>query len=369
MKTELPVSVVLLVFLLVVPIGHAAAQRSDPCGEFRVGYRGGTAEADVLSSTWTTGNDILAILEAVGLTSFGIGRNIDVYRQVGINITCAGRGTDGRWHVYIDPEWLDSFQTWARYVVLAHEVAHILLEHQFTQEPLTSGAELELEADHFAGSALFHLGASMQDVLTVSSVFESLGDDMYPGSRQRLAALEGGWLKAERRARATLAVAQQSASRFPSPPPGDLSPEALAEASYLPLADSIESEMVRYYSATGGLEGRGSGRIFKLAIPDDVQFISLYALWQTGSGPLASLVPTVFHFPLADCQNTGWFPAPELSFPVAHYVTDRRRELLYIAVVNTFQNPGRYKLDVFTNSSPPNGPIRNTGLELHDCRR
>lgn len=84
---------------------------------------------------------------------------------------------------------------WAAYAIVAHEMAHIALNH-FGKLSTSAGSHkrIELEADEWAGTVLAKLGASLAEATVISLALPAgaAGAD-YPSSEERRVAIAKGW--------------------------------------------------------------------------------------------------------------------------------------------------------------------------------
>ena len=96
--------------------------------------------------------------------------------------------------IFYDDDFVRELQTgdaWAARGALAHEIGHHLNFH-FQND--ASRQDEELEADNFAGSALFRMGASEDEA---AQVFRELGGgEGYPAVEDRVTSARNGWRRA-----------------------------------------------------------------------------------------------------------------------------------------------------------------------------
>jgi hypothetical protein len=84
---------------------------------------------------------------------------------------------------------------WSVIALIAHEMGHHMIGH--TSRRGGSKPELELEADEFAGSILYKLGATLEQSQSVMHfIAKKEGSKTHPGRDARLSAIEEGWRKA-----------------------------------------------------------------------------------------------------------------------------------------------------------------------------
>lgn len=92
----------------------------------------------------------------------------------------------------------DSKTKWAAYCVLAHEIGHHLNNHNFNLSDMKKRKSNELEADRFAGSALFTLGASLEEAQAGIDILQTTGETAtHPPARARAEAIASGWKNAQ----------------------------------------------------------------------------------------------------------------------------------------------------------------------------
>ena len=92
-------------------------------------------------------------------------------------------------------------QDWERLAILAHEIGHHLNYHLLSPHPDATPRSMELEADETAGHILYLLGATLVEAQKVmySSAVSLEGGMSHPPRAQRLAAIERGYLAAEKK--------------------------------------------------------------------------------------------------------------------------------------------------------------------------
>jgi uncharacterized protein (TIGR02145 family) len=88
---------------------------------------------------------------------------------------------------------------WESIAILAHELGHHVNWHLTKTSDHVSRHEKELEADEYAGSVLYKLGATLNQAQRVmySTIIPDEATPDHPGRKQRLEAIEKGWLKAQ----------------------------------------------------------------------------------------------------------------------------------------------------------------------------
>lgn len=92
---------------------------------------------------------------------------------------------------------------WSVITLLAHEIGHHAKGH--TSSRGGSNPSVELEADEFAGSVMYKLGATLQEAQNVMYLIAKKEDSKtHPSRSSRLSAIEKGWKKAEEEMAATV---------------------------------------------------------------------------------------------------------------------------------------------------------------------
>jgi len=104
-------------------------------------------------------------------------------------------GVEKRYIIY-DAEWMKQMASktnndWTGKLILAHEIGHHMNGHSMNNG--TSTPEVELEADYFAGRALSHLGAELEDIIAVTESMSVNASSSHPGRADRRAQLEAGF--------------------------------------------------------------------------------------------------------------------------------------------------------------------------------
>jgi WG containing repeat len=87
-----------------------------------------------------------------------------------------------------------SESTWRLAGIFAHEIAHHVLFH--TMGNNVSRRDLELQADKWAGAALYRLGASLEQALVCVNETSLNGSATHPPRSQRETAVKTGWQEA-----------------------------------------------------------------------------------------------------------------------------------------------------------------------------
>ena len=88
----------------------------------------------------------------------------------------------------------DSKTRLAAYLILIHEIGHHLNGHNFETDDPRKRKKMELEVDRFAGSALFMLGATLDETEEAIDEIQYLGEsNSHPPVRARVEAIGNGW--------------------------------------------------------------------------------------------------------------------------------------------------------------------------------
>ncbi len=143
------------------------------------------------------------------------------------NASAAARG--GRPYILYSSHFVKNLQSlphgsWKLMGIFAHEVGHHLLFHTMAQSK--SRPDLELEADTWAGSTLYQLGATLEQAL---SCFESVsmnGTSTHPPRNERKQAMEKGWYEAKAANPAPAPVPKPAPAPAPSPAKRDFTETA-----------------------------------------------------------------------------------------------------------------------------------------------
>jgi formylglycine-generating enzyme required for sulfatase activity len=107
---------------------------------------------------------------------------------------------DGKPYILFSKYFVGTIQSkseanWRLAGIFAHEVAHHLLFHTIGNN--VSRRDLELQADKWAGAALYKLGASLQQALVCANETSLNGSATHPPRSQREAAVKTGWEEAK----------------------------------------------------------------------------------------------------------------------------------------------------------------------------
>jgi len=149
-----------------------------------------------------------AVIEKI-LEHTGIARNFEVEAA---DVDNAEAGVDGnnRPYIWYNRDFMDRIvraarTDWARTSILAHEIAHLLMNHTFTEtEPSHT---LELQADRYSGHILRMMGASPAEAqAAVAADASKDGSDSHPPKQLRLAAIREGWDAADAKLRNLVAA-------------------------------------------------------------------------------------------------------------------------------------------------------------------
>ncbi len=110
---------------------------------------------------------------------------------------------NGERYILYNTSFLENFKKdartkWAAYCVMAHEIGHHLNGHSFKVTDNRKRKSMELEADIFAGSVLYTLGASLEEAKAGIDLLQSNGEsETHPPARARAEAIASGWKKKE----------------------------------------------------------------------------------------------------------------------------------------------------------------------------
>ena len=95
--------------------------------------------------------------------------------------------------VFMDSLLDDTKMNWAAYGILAHEVAHLLLDHTLDEGP--QSLDNELAADKFSGWVLKLMGATKEQALSAVKTTREVATVTHPGRSAREEAVFEGWKK------------------------------------------------------------------------------------------------------------------------------------------------------------------------------
>ena len=128
---------------------------------------------------------------------------------------------------------------WASISILAHEIGHHLSGHTESQLP---EYRFELEADKFSGFILNRMGASIEDARAAVEVVikNSLHGEL--SRENRIAAIEAGWLLAEKSRDTTLTIP----GKYPEASIMNLDPKALDGLSLFELRVMLNEIYARH---------------------------------------------------------------------------------------------------------------------------
>ena len=90
--------------------------------------------------------------------------------------------------------WPDGQALWAGVLTFGHEVGHHIASHVFANDQTQH--EQELEADQFAGFAMYKLGATLEQA--TARFWDWPTTDTHPEGLRRKKAVEAGWRRAEK---------------------------------------------------------------------------------------------------------------------------------------------------------------------------
>ncbi len=104
----------------------------------------------------------------------------------------------GKRYIHYNPLYINKIQKesqtyWAMIFVLAHEIGHHVNSDSLNTKDLDKRKIEELAADKFAGCAVRHLGASLDELEKAVSILKSEGDATHPERSARLMSATRGW--------------------------------------------------------------------------------------------------------------------------------------------------------------------------------
>lgn len=104
----------------------------------------------------------------------------------------------GKRYIHYSPFYINKIQKqsqtyWSMIFALAHEIGHHANYHTFDTTNIDNRKMEELAADKFAGCALRHLGATLEEVEKAVSILKENGDATHPERSARLMATTRGW--------------------------------------------------------------------------------------------------------------------------------------------------------------------------------
>lgn len=139
----------------------------------------------------------------------------------------------GERFIRYNPDWVASTLStneWEVIGLLAHELGHHLQGHTMTCTG--SNHQAELEADAFAGTALFRLGANLEEAQSLWQRLPAEASETHPSRSQRLEAVANGW----RRAREI---------DDPEPlPQNDVEWRELGDDLYVRYSENVEGDLI-----------------------------------------------------------------------------------------------------------------------------
>ena len=222
------------------------------------------------------------IVDVAGILSNFEVRSYDIFNAEAIVIDDGG-GQKRRFILY-NKAFLENVREsggsdWAVLGIMAHEVAHHLNGH--TVEKSRSSRDLELAADYSAGFWLKALGATLEQAKSGFVGFSDIvrSGSTHPRRKDRLAAVEKGWTKADAR------LGKGSTS---NPIPTDPSDAELISG----LASILTSSAFPTYSSTGGHVG-------------NVSLNGCSAKWREYNSSTGFLQDVTFPFAAIDLRSTS----------------------------------------------------------------
>lgn len=84
---------------------------------------------------------------------------------------------------------------WEVYSIIAHEIGHHILDHNFEETDPTQRRAMELAADEFSGRILRALCLTQEDALVALKGLPTLNHPFYPPNSARIAFAADGWTK------------------------------------------------------------------------------------------------------------------------------------------------------------------------------
>jgi hypothetical protein len=174
-------------------------------------YPNDVVNADVFTfGTPQEGMDVVKRITSIA----GLQPNFDVLQANVPNAAAVIR--DGRRFILYSQVFINQITQqateWAAWTIMAHEVGHHLNGH--TLLPTGSRPPTELEADRFAGFAVYRMGGTLQQALSPYQQMSEQGSQTHPPRSARLEAVTAGWKKEEEK------------QRLPGPDPSEQPAEA-----------------------------------------------------------------------------------------------------------------------------------------------
>ena len=128
-------------------------------------------------------------------TTFGVG-HIDVFATNNC-LACVTVLKHNRHGIAYSPAFMNKLGYWAKVAVLSHEVAHIY-NNDTSRRPRNwvESHWRELNADWFAGWALYYYGADLDEALQMYDQHEFELSPTHPSEELRRKSLRSGWLSA-----------------------------------------------------------------------------------------------------------------------------------------------------------------------------
>jgi hypothetical protein len=104
----------------------------------------------------------------------------------------------GKRYIHYSPLYINKIQKesqtyWSMIFILAHEIGHHVNGDSINTKDLEKRKIEELAADKFAGCALRHLGASLEELEKAVNVLSEKGDASHPERSARLMTAARGW--------------------------------------------------------------------------------------------------------------------------------------------------------------------------------
>ncbi len=133
---------------------------------------------------------------------------------------------------YIKAVGMSKDQRWSAVFILAHEIGHHLNGHTLSGR---SRPDKELEADEFAGFALYKMDASLDEALAVLKLVPEQASSTHPSREARQQAVAVGWIRAREE---YVAIEAAAAGK----PAADTSEKKTVEKKSFPKVNSVEAK-------------------------------------------------------------------------------------------------------------------------------
>ena len=150
-----------------------------------------------VDTTFSSMTSMQSILEQIRNVA-GVSENFEIKEADVLNIEATIRHR--KKYILYNSSFISSLNSltkdkWSVIALIAHEMGHHMMGH--TNRRGGSKPALELEADEFAGSVLYKLGATLEQSQNVMRFIAKADESKtHPGRDARLMAIERGWKKA-----------------------------------------------------------------------------------------------------------------------------------------------------------------------------